>query len=657
MIFVLVLLLAAATAVIWSVAADDSSKTARVGKNGISMSVADARISAPAGVAVEGTTISAESTDVDVSGVAWDSATALREGLSIVLEDEAQPQQPVQLQFTIPDDVQIPEDGTVFVVAYSAETEDPELLPTQWDAGTRTATATTEHFSKFVPVLIEAAKAAAGFARALDRVITLKTNQPSCFGQDPLEGDASITVSKIRGNAVWPCLSLGEGKLRLNLQSSSSLIWKLTSTPEPDEAAPNPRTGAGLFVAHAHAERGAANKESLVLPNETASIDYSVDDLPIDVRMDVAPGLMILHTIGLASSEILPADWALLVGGAECLNDFSELVNDDTAYDDIFIAGLTCLGAAVGGPPGAVLAMVAGAPGALYGSFYGFLSTVFQQDVHEFRIKLSVPAAAKAPAPGTVPLWQLDARSGGLSGDSVDSWVRDGDSVTLHPGSTSQWVGCFGSVQDTTYRLRGDYSRLNTTVALRQGTPAGMNATFEFLLDDELAHTVTVTEGTAGEIVDLDLTGAQELTVTAATDDECTNESLAYGTLLGAAVTKSEGADLTLGDVSELKGFWKGAYGEPGSSDYYTMETNLQLGADDQEPLEGQVTYPELECRGTWAESRRTAEAIFFTQWITEGASFQCADNSTVKVTRTEKGLRASVESPRGTDDVRMALL
>ena len=541
LIFVLVVLLAIAAAVTCSlIAADERSNSARVDEDGFSMSMANARISAPGGVAADGTVIKAESASVDVAEVAWGSATALRDGLRITLEDGAQPQRPVQLQFTIPDDIQIPEDDAVFVIADSPAFQRPELLETQWDPETRTVTATTDHFSDFVPVVIEAGKAAAGFATALHRIITLKTNQPSCYGQDPLEGKANIVVSKIPRNPVWPCLSLDDGKLTVELQSKSALIWKLTSVPQPAAATPNATTGAGLLVARAHNNSRSDDKESLVLPNETASIDYSVADMPISVHLDAAPGLMILNTTGMAASEILPTDWAALVASAECSNDFSELIDDDTAYDDVYLTGLSCISSAVGGSAGVILSLIADAPGALYGSFYGGISSLVGEDSKELTIELDVPAEARTTAPGQMPLFEVDRRIGGRSGDKTDSWVLENGAAKLHPSSTTQWVGCDGTVEETAYRLDGNYTRLTTTAALREGTPEGMRASFEFLVDDVSVYVAAVTAGSAGKAVDLDLTGAENLTIRAATSDECTPESLAYGALLKATVTLNE---------------------------------------------------------------------------------------------------------------------
>lgn len=640
LIFVLVVLLTTAAAVTWSViAADDGSKSARIDEDGFSMSVADARISAPGGVAAEGTVINAESTPVDVSEVAWGSATALRDGLSITLEDGAQPQQPVQLQFTIPDDVQIPDDSVVFVLADSPDMEKPELLETQWDPETRTATATTDHFTDFVPVLIEAGKAAAGIAVALHRIITLQTNQPSCYGKDPLEGEASITVSKISRNPVWPCLSLDGGKLTVDLQSKSALIWKLTSIPDPDAAAPNPTTGAGLLVARAHTDGRNDENESLVLPNETASIDYSVSDLPIEMRLDAAPGLMVLNVTGMASSEILPDDWAALVAAAECTNDFSELIDDDTAYDDIYLTALTCIGSAVGGPPGAILSLIANAPGALYGSFYGIISTFAGESDKELTIQLDVPAEARAVAPGQMHLFEVERRNGGRSGEETDSWVQENGAAKLYPSSTTQWVGCNGTVAETTYRLDGGYSRLTTTAALREGTPEGMRASFEFILDDVSAHVATVTAGTTGQAVDLDLADAEELTIRADTSDECTADSLAYGALLNATVT--EKVAMPLGDTADLVGTWAGEYTQPRTSLSDGTEMTLEL-LPDGDSLSGKVSYPQIKCGGTWHEKSRTDTSIVFSEEVTENETGRCVDVEEVKLERTPDGIQAA---------------
>lgn len=129
LVLVLVVALMAAVAVMWSAAAvSDREKSARVDAEGFEISIAGARISAPAGVAPEGTTITAAATTADVSGDVFGAAAAVHEGVEISWEGGAQPQQPVQPEFGIPEDVAVADEDPVVVLAYSHGQEVPEIL-------------------------------------------------------------------------------------------------------------------------------------------------------------------------------------------------------------------------------------------------------------------------------------------------------------------------------------------------------------------------------------------------------------------------------------------------------------------------------------------------------------------------------------------------
>jgi hypothetical protein len=366
-----------------------------VREDGFSLSVGGVRVTSGAGVAPEGTTVTMTGAAVDVAGVAFGGATALREGMSISLDDEAQPEQPVQLEFRIPDDAVITEGSSVFVVAQSARQEQPELLEAQWNPAKRTMTATTNHFSLFVPVIVDVQKTLAGFGQAVDDVLMFsRTNQPACFGQDPLEGDASITVSPIAGQEVWPCLNLDGKTLSLQLQNNSPLVWEYASDPSVDPSIPTAKTAAGVIMAAMYPYIEGGSAQAIVLPDETGRIDYDISDLPITGELDALPAMMLVGILAKAVGEVMPPGWDELVSRAECVADIADAVTSESEAVDISVTVLNCFGSAVGGTPALILTLITSGPAALYGSIYGFWGEFADGNLLTFDITLDEPPAS-----------------------------------------------------------------------------------------------------------------------------------------------------------------------------------------------------------------------------------------------------------------------
>lgn len=639
LVFVLVVVLAVVTAVTWSVvAASDPTGSAQVDDDGFSMSVADTRISAPAGVAPVGTAVTAESATMDVSAVAWGGATSLGEGVDVTLEGDAQPQQPVHLEFQIPEDVQVPDGDVVLVVAAGAESDRPELLDARWDPENREVITTTDHFSKFQPILVNAQRATEGFGRELDKVIRSTTDAPACFGKDPLEGDGEIVVSPINDDAVWPCLHLDGEKLTLEMQNNSSLAWVYASDPEVTPSTPTASTAAGIVTAALHPYLEGGRAQAIVLPKEGGSVEYDVSDLPIQASLDASPGMMLLSALVTTLQTMMPpgVEWAHAVTKAECMAGIAKTVVDGSSPADVTVTVLNCFGGVVGGGAGRITTMMTGGPGALYGMVHGALGEIWNNGNYvPFEIELNVPAAASRLGPGERHLWEVGSSSGMLSanpsGEGVDSLILDNGVPHLWAAATSQWVGCDAEQARTEYNLDGDYTRLSATPGVRTGTPDGLTARFEFEVDGEVVHTASVTAGLIGEPFELDLTGAEELVVTAATDDECTNEDLAYGTLRATVTESGPDGDV---DISSFIGSWSGPV-DQGSRDY-DLEVEL---TDNDGVLKAEVYYPQLRCRGTWTQQGQEHGVLLMFEEITEDPEETCAPEVEIVLDPTAAGL------------------
>jgi len=90
--------------------------------------------------------------------------------------------------------------------------------------------------------------------------------------------------------------------------------------------------------------------------------------------------------------------------------------------------------------------------------------------------------------------------------------VLEGDaSGTLYANSTSQFMGCEGTADETSYQLDGAFSILKAQVGLRTGTPAGIKAIVDVYVDDALISRLQI-DSDGGAPLQVVLTGGQRLT-------------------------------------------------------------------------------------------------------------------------------------------------
>lgn len=96
---------------------------------------------------------------------------------------------------------------------------------------------------------------------------------------------------------------------------------------------------------------------------------------------------------------------------------------------------------------------------------------------------------------------------------------------------------------------------------------------------------------------------------------------------------------LPIGDTSSLTGRWTGPIA--GDEEGYDVVLNLR---DAGGKLSGTVSYPQLGCSGTWAETERTDTAVRFNENIDTDPNKACAKDPTARLTRTASGLHAYIK-------------
>ncbi|SEF13184.1 hypothetical protein SAMN04489740_4342 [Arthrobacter alpinus] len=109
------------------------------------------------------------------------------------------------------------------------------------------------------------------------------------------------------------------------------------------------------------------------------------------------------------------------------------------------------------------------------------------------------------------------------------SVVLAGDaSNTNYDHSTSQYMGCEGTPDQSSFKLEGKFKVFKSQVGLRLGTPAGIKAIVDVYLDDELITRLQI-DSDGGSPLQVVLTGGQSLKfIVSKTEGECEHSEQGY---------------------------------------------------------------------------------------------------------------------------------
>ncbi|OAK56189.1 hypothetical protein [Rhodococcoides kyotonense] len=215
---------------------------ATVDKNGVTLTGeidgASVTVESVAGIAASGTTVRLSPAEsIPTSST---SALQLGGGASIVLGDEDQPKKPITVTFDIPaSDTRFDDLGDdVDPVVVAVSTTDPpgsEMLPAEWDASSRTLTATTTHLSSFYNGTVNYSQLRETVSDNVDGFFGQKTDAPSCYGTAATIGAVTYEAAAPAEDVVWPCLENRGGNLAVTLYSNSPLGWIVRTVPPPLE--------------------------------------------------------------------------------------------------------------------------------------------------------------------------------------------------------------------------------------------------------------------------------------------------------------------------------------------------------------------------------------------------------------------------------------
>lgn len=352
----------------------EGGPTASVTDSGLPYSSDDVAITAAAGVAPSGTTVSVDRTSAAVPGEWARFAAPAAPGVTIVLGTGQQPASPITIDFK-----QIQRTANTFVITESAGKV--ELLP--YGEGS-TLSAQTDHLSSFWPVIFDVERYRQYATEYVANALGITTPAPGCFQRDGLYPDAGGRISSIAGDVAWPCLSRRGSTVELSLQTNSGPTWQVST--QPRWQAQYPTT---LSVASAIADsvwRQTSNSSALLLPDSTLNLT-TAKLTDTRVRMTVDPVMSQVRTAALAVDIFIPDEIASRINSAECIQG---LISAGTLEEEASGSGMAavarCIGAAAGGVVASIIGIVADGGAALWTQLEGAIRTVLSADDVSFEV-------------------------------------------------------------------------------------------------------------------------------------------------------------------------------------------------------------------------------------------------------------------------------
>lgn len=349
----------------------------KVGQSGFNATVDQVTVDAPADVATVGTPVRVEKNDKPLPGLWGQFADRVGHGVEITLGDNEQPSSPITLHFD-----QVDTDSNIFVLSESNGVI--SLLSPEKSA---TLVVQSNHLSSFWPVLIKISDLADTVFTAASDALQMTTPRPGCFRADGNYSDLGVTITRVPSDVAWPCLGNAGGKIRLSVQSNSSVAWRLSTTPEWELRTPTAYTAANLLALSTwRVTSPDVLDEQMMLPGETSEFETSpLSDTKVEMMVD--PVLSQVRTLALGIGFLLPDEAVDSISRAECLPD---LINSGAVENNPSATGfasvLRCFGAAVGGAAGAVVGLLAAAPAALWSQLEGLLRTATGLDRQSFAV-------------------------------------------------------------------------------------------------------------------------------------------------------------------------------------------------------------------------------------------------------------------------------
>lgn len=229
-----------------------------------------------------------------------DFVSAAGEAVSVRLPHDAQPTQPLTVEFDFTGGMSPrSDDGFVpAIVSMGEGTDEPEILASQWDPTRSTLTAKTEHLSGFFPVSIGFGGMVQGFGNAVNGFLGLQTTKPGCVGSALKVNEVTYRLKPQTVPAAWPCLSRNGSAISVDLKSNSPNAWIVLSEPPTTDMGVEVEPDVGYAInqtAYHTIFAGAVGNGTLLLPGATTHLRFAPDSPPKTVVLRLDPGASLLN--------------------------------------------------------------------------------------------------------------------------------------------------------------------------------------------------------------------------------------------------------------------------------------------------------------------------------------------------------------------------
>ena len=222
---------------------------------------------------------------------------------------------------------------------------------------------------------------------------------PACYQSDGLYPDVGARISRVAGDAAWPCISRTErSSVEFSLQSNSAPAWIVSTKPAWDVQYPT-TLGLASAIASATWLNTAPNRAHNALLLSESAVNFTAERAEDTlIRMEVDPVMSQVRTAALAVDIFLPDEAAETLNKATvsktlCKRGHSPTKPAALAWEPWSAAS----GPGVGGVVGAVLGIVVDGASALWTQLEGLVRTAMRTDDITFEID-QIPVDS---APGT----------------------------------------------------------------------------------------------------------------------------------------------------------------------------------------------------------------------------------------------------------------
>lgn len=283
----------------WVTTVDDS---------GLEFDSDDFKVTAPSGVAPSGTEVEMRKSDAPLTGEWAEFSSSTGIGIEIVIEGNAQPMQPITVEFK-----SIESAENIFVIIEDENgTELAELVDSP------TLTATTTHLSTLKAIFFNVSDFADFAMRRVTDTLGMSSSQPDCYRRDGTYPEYSARITRVQGDAVWPCLKDSASQMNLTIQSNSGIPWLVTTDGDWSEMGPTSTSASTIAMLSVWRTLYGNNSEySLLMPAE--EIEYStrrINDTQVDLKID--PVMAEVYAVTTALDVFLDHEVLDRINLAEC---------------------------------------------------------------------------------------------------------------------------------------------------------------------------------------------------------------------------------------------------------------------------------------------------------------------------------------------------